>query len=258
MDKHRLSLIGSALAAVVLLLGGWFIGVQPQLASAAASDQQRTSIESANADNRAVLQKLEAEYRRLDQSERTLAELRRSVPASPDTAGFTRQVQTAVSTSGVKMTSLTYGAVQAYAPVGETASSSSSTASGTASTPAATPSAAAGAAPTAAATPTAPQPYRNDQITSTTFDVVPVTVAIDAASYAEALDFTRRMQHTDRLFLVDTLSQTVKESGAAAQSWSLTGYVYVVHSAATSSSTTGSAATSAVTPTPTPSPTANG
>lgn len=243
MDRHKLSLVGAALAAVVLVAGGWFVGVQPQLASASAADTQRTSIEATNSANRVVLQKLEAEYRELGRSEQALAALRESVPSTPDTAGFTRQVQAAVTGSGVTMTSLSFGTVQAYAPAG----TSSTTGGAATSEPSASPSQASTptpvATPSAVPTPTAPQAYRNDQITASTFDLLPVTVAVDSTSYQQALDFTKRVQHTDRLFLVNTLSQTAKDSGGASESWSLSGYVYVVHAAtngSTSTSTTAS------------------
>lgn len=247
MDKYKLSLIGAALAAVVLIAGGWFVGVQPQLASASAADAQRTTIEATNASNRDVLRKLEAEFRELGRSKAELAALRKSVPGNADTAGFTRQVNDAATGAGVTMTSLTFGTAQAYAPAGEPTASNGAASAAPSSTasPSSTPAPA--ATPSAPSTPAAPQPYRNDQITSSTFDLIPVSIAVDAASWAQALDFTKRMQHGDRLFLVDTLSQTAGEGKGPSQSWSLSGYVYVVHaeSSASSSSTGAENASSA-------------
>lgn len=251
MDRHKLSLIGAALAAVVLVAGGWFVGVQPQLASASSADAQRASIEATNSANRVVLQKLETEYRELGRSEQALAALRESVPSTPDTAGFTRQVQAAVTGSGVTMTSLTFGTLQAYAPAGTSATTGAATTADPSASPSQESTPASVATPAAVPTPAAPQAYRNDQITASTFDLLPVTVAVDSTSYQQAIDFAKRMQHTDRLFLVNTLSQTAKDSGGASESWSLSGYVYVVHAAATgsapssdSTSTADSAATS--------------
>lgn len=231
MDRQKLSLIGAALAAVVLIAGGWFVGVQPQLASASAADAQRGSIEATNAGNRDVLRKLEAEFRELGRSKAELAALRRSVPATADTAGFTREVQAAVTGAGVTMTSLTFGTAQAYAPAGQTTATSGAAPAASSSTPSPSSAPAPAATPSAPSTPAAPQPYQNGQITSSTFDLIPVSVAVDAASWAQALDFTKRMQHSDRLFLVDTLSQTAGEAKGPSQSWSLSGYVYVVHAA---------------------------
>lgn len=259
MDKYKLSLIGAALAAVVLIAGGWFVGVQPQLASASAADAQRTTIEATNASNRGVLRKLEAEFRELGRSKAELAALRKSVPATADTAGFTRQVDAAATGAGVTLTSLTFGTVQAYAPAGEPAASNGAASAVPSSSPSPSSTPAPAATPSAASTPAAPQPYQNGQITSSTFDLIPVSVAVDAADWAQALDFTKRMQHSDRLFLVDTLSQTAGEGKAPGQSWSLSGYVYVVHAASASSSSTASETTSsgitsetsaAATPTP--------
>lgn len=251
MDKHKFSLIGAVLAAVALVAGGWFFGIQPQLASAATNDAQRSTIESTNQDNRAVLSKLEQEFTELDASKATLEQLRRSVPSTADTAGFTRQVDAAVTGSGATLTSLTFGALQAYAPA---ATGGAASDSGTATGAATAPAGASTAGPTAAATPSAPaapEPYRNEQITSSTFDMMPVTVAVDVTSYQQALDLAKRLQHGDRLFLVDSLSQTAKEASAGSQSWSLAGFVYVVH--ASTSTSTGAADPNAATPSATPS-----
>lgn len=205
MDKHKLSLIGAGMAAAVLVAGGWFIGIQPQLASAAADDAQRATIESTNTTNRDVLRKLEADFRELPRSQRALAELQKSVPSTPDTAGFTREVDEAVSSSGVQLTSLTFGALSAYVPLTDAAGAQAGAGSTPTASPTPAPTATAVPSPSSPAAPAAPQPYRNDQITSNTFDLLPVTIAVDATSYEQALDVAKRLQHGQRLFLVDSL-----------------------------------------------------
>ncbi|MCJ1715662.1 hypothetical protein [Curtobacterium sp. VKM Ac-2922] len=245
MDKHKFSVIGAVLAAVAMVAGGWFFGIQPQLASASTDDTQRSTIEATNQDNRVVLQQLEQEFTELDASKSTLEQLRRSVPATADTAGFTRQVDDAVSGSGATLTSLTFGALQAYAP---TSTDGGTSGDGGTPTDAATATSAPAAAPSAPPTPAAPQPYRNPQITSSTFDMMPVTVAVDVSSYHQALDLAGRLQHGDRLFLVDSLSQTAKEATVGSQSWSLAGYVYVVHAESATATATATEAAGEATP----------
>ena len=228
MNKNRLSLIIALAATLAVLAGGWFLGAQPQLAQASENSAQQADIDATNARNRAELHRLEEAYTSLDATKAELAALRASVPSSTDTTSLLNQLNGAGAASGVTVTSITIGDPKAYAPVAaaEPAPSASASPSSTAS---------ASAAPTAAATPEAPAPHSDAQITSANFVVVPVTAAVKG-SYDQALAFTKNVQNGQRLFLVNGVAATSSDSGGdpmADQSWSLSGYVYVLADPAT-------------------------
>lgn len=228
MNKNRLSLIIALAATLVVLAGGWFLGAQPQLAQASDNTAQQADIDATNAKNRAELRRLETAYTSLDATKAELADLRASVPASTDTASLLDQFNGAGAASGVTVTSITIGDPKAYTPV-TSAATASATAAPSAS-PSASSSASPASAPTAAATPDAPAPHSDAQITASNFVVVPVTVAVKG-SYDQAIGFTKAVQNGDRLFLVNGLAATSSDSGGdpmTDQSWSLSGYVYVL------------------------------
>lgn len=227
MNKNRLSLFVALAATLVVLAGGWFLGAQPQLAQASDNSAQQADIDATNARNRAELHRLEKAYTSLDATKAELAALRASIPSSTDTASLLTQLNGAGAASGVTVTSITIGDPKSYTPVAaepDASASASPSAEATAS-----------AAPTAAATPAAPTPHSDAQITSANFVVVPVTVAVKG-SYDQAIAFTKHVQNGDRLFLVNGLAATSSDSGGAPmddQSWSLSGYVYVLADPAT-------------------------
>jgi hypothetical protein len=247
MNKHKLSLLIAAVAALAVLAGGWFLAVEPQLAVASANDLQRQSIDSTNTQNRAELARLQAQFAKLDDMKASLATLQDSIPAKADTTDFIRDLNTSASGAGATITSITVGDAQAYAP--PAAATIAGDAGSATATATATPSASASAAPVTT-TPAAPAPHTDPSITASNFIVIPVTVAFDAGGDANALAFTKLVQEGRRLFLIDTLSATAKDSGiAGAQSWSLSGYIYVLKTstAATSGGTSGSSSTSTTT-----------
>jgi hypothetical protein len=204
MNKNKLSLVIALVVTVAVLAGGWFLGVQPQLALAAANGTQQETIDSTN---------------RANQSE--LATLRASVPASMDTTPFLKALDGSASAAGVVVTSITIGDATPYeapAAAPSDAASPSATPSPT-SSPSATP-----------AVPSAPGPLTDAAITGTDFTVIPITVAV-TGSYDQALAFTKSVQNGDRLFLVNRIAATdVDESGPPmmSQAWSLSGAVYVL------------------------------
>lgn len=258
MNKHTLSLIIAIAAAALVLAGGWFVGVQPALTATQASDLQRASIESTNAQNQATLAQLEHDYTQLPQSNAALAALEQSVPTTASTDAFTREINDITTATGTTISSITYGTVQAYKPpVAASPSGGSSTSASSVASAAPSPSASASASPStsptpsAQATPAASAPYQNASITATNFNLIPVTIAFDAPSYDKGVAFTKAIQTGQRLFLVDTVSQSATSGGVGAssstggQSWSLAGYIYVIDPTSVSggaASATGAAA----------------
>jgi Tfp pilus assembly protein PilO len=221
MNKNKLSLVIALVVTVAVLAGGWFLGVQPQLALAAANGTQQETIDSTNRANQSELARLAKAAESLSATKSELATLRASVPASMDTTPFLKALDGSASAAGVVVTSITIGDATPYeapAAAPSDAASPSATPSPT-SSPSATP-----------AVPSAPGPLTDAAITGTDFTVIPITVAV-TGSYDQALAFTKSVQNGDRLFLVNRIAATdVDESGPPmmSQAWSLSGAVYVL------------------------------
>ena len=229
MNKNKLSLVIALVMTVAVLAGGWFLGVQPQLAQAAANGTQQETIDSTNRTNQLELARLAKAADSLSTTKSELATLRASVPATMDTTPFLKALDGYASAAGVVVTTITLGDAAPYeAPAAAAAPSDASSATPSA-TSSATPSPT--SSPSAIpAVPTAPAPLTDAAITGTDFTVIPVTVAV-TGSYDQALAFTKSVQTGERLFLVNRIAATdVDESGPpmTSQAWSLSGSVYVL------------------------------
>lgn len=228
MTKHHLSLVIALVVGVAVLAGGWFLGVQPQLAVAASNQAQQTTIDATNDRNRAELTRLAAAFSGLDATKAELEQLRASVPSTVDTESFVREIDANAAAAGVQVTNVTIGDATPYAPASAEPASSATATPGTASE-------GDEAAPSADA--------RTDPaITGTNFSLVPVTVAVHG-SYDEALAFTKSMQTGARLFLVSGIAAASEDEDGTppmqSQSWSLSGSVYVLADPSSSTSANG-------------------
>jgi len=239
MNRSKLSLIVAGVAALALVVGGWFVGVQPQLAAAAAATQQRTEIDGRNDVVRAEITRLAKQYDDIGTLKSQLATLSASIPESTDTTPFIEELDQAAAASGVSISSLAFGDAQAYVPP-----AAPDTATGEA-TGAATPSPTATAEPSAA--PSAPAVATDPLITSSNFTVIPVSVSVDGSD-SGALDFTSAVQDGARLFLVNSIGTgstqgEATEAGAGSEkpavaasgsrTWTLSGFIFVLGSEST-------------------------
>lgn len=222
MDKNRLWMIGSVLVMAVVLVGGALLGLQPQLAAAAAANEQRISVEASNAGQAAVLAQLKKDFEGIDALKAELAPLSASVPSGTRMPAFVKQLDALAGMTQVTLDGFTVSEATPYAPV---------------EAPAATvadPAAAAAAPPTdAAAVPTAGvPPVRNEQITADNFASMAVTVTV-SGSYGNALNFVNGLQNGERLFLVSGLTTTSQDAGEEESNGGnvsavITGLVYVL------------------------------
>ncbi|MDY1005297.1 hypothetical protein [Curtobacterium sp. CFBP9011] len=231
MSRNRLMLLLAALTAVVVIVGGFFLGVRPQLDRAAAARSDASSIDATNAVTRAELDRLRDQAKTLPQQKDELAALRRSVPSTASSSAFISALNTTADQAGVTVSSLTVGDAQAYMPpVAADANSTAGTDSASA-----TPSPSVTAAPAAvgAQVPAALAPTTSSSITAQNFSVVPVSVSVNG-DFAQALAFVKGVQTSDRLFLITSISSSMSApsesdgAGAAAPSWSFSGSVYVL------------------------------
>ncbi|MCL9663749.1 hypothetical protein L2091_00705 [Curtobacterium albidum] len=245
MSRNRLMLLVAVMASVVVAVGGFFLGVQPQLARADASAEQQASAEQSNATAEGRIAKLRAESQTLPAQKAELAVLEGSIPSSLDQAAFYRELSDLADAGGVTISSLTTSDAQSYAP--PQAPGASTEASGAASaeaTPSPTPSAS--ATPGAAA---APAVTTSPVITSANFSAVPVTVGVQG-SFERATAYMKAVQNGERLFLVSSIVSSSSASGSDASNdagpttWTLSGFIYVLQDAASTQAEQAAAASS--------------
>lgn len=222
MDKNRLWMIGSVLVMVVVLVGGVLLGIQPQLAAAAAANEQRASVEASNAGQAAVLEQLKKDFEGLDTLKDELAPLSASVPSGTRMPAFIKQLDALAIGTQVTLDGFTISDAVPYTPVEAPAAPD---AASDAASPATSPDAA--VAPTAGV-----PPVTNEQITADNFASMVVTVTV-SGSYANALSFVDGLQSGERLFLVSGLTTTAKESieeesSSGEVTASITGLIYVL------------------------------
>ncbi|WP_025156593.1 hypothetical protein [Leifsonia aquatica] len=225
MDKNKLWIIGAALVMVAIVAGGWFLGIQPQLANAAAADAQRAQVVAENARQTATLAKLKTAYARLPELKSDLASLRESIPEGTDLPSFVDQVTDLCASTGASFTGYTTAASLPYvtASTGSSATSPTSTAT---STPAPT----SGATPSPAATPEAgTPPVTNRLVTEQNFVATPLTVTVEGG-YANVLQFIKGLQTGKRLFLVTNVqtSATTDPSAAGTFDATVSGLIYSI------------------------------
>lgn len=238
MDRNKLSLIIAGFAALALVFGGWFVGVQPQLAAASASAQQQSDIDARNDTVRAELARLEKQYSELGTLRSELATLKASIPDSTDTTPFIKELNQLAATNGLTISSLTFGDAQAYVPPASTSSAPESGATATA-----TPAPSATAEPAAEGNVVAaPQAVTDPLITSSNFIVIPVSVSVDGSD-AQAMAFTSGVQKGSRLFLVNSIGtgssqgettedDTVTSPDSGSTTWTLSGFIFVLNGSA--------------------------
>ena len=233
MDRNRIKMIVAALSGVAVLALGFLLGVQPQLTSASAAADQRTSIETQNEGLRATLAQLVAENDQLSTLSADRDARRASVPDAADMPELIRQLDDMADAAGVPVTSFTTADALSYempasaaAPVADAATTDGAEVAEGADAEA--------AAPTEAAGPTAPTAFTDPAVTSANFSTIAVTVDIQG-SYDQALDFVDRLQKGQRLFLVTAITSSEAEEGVDgeaaapdAQTWTVGGLVFVM------------------------------
>lgn len=246
MTRNRLQLVIALAIGVVLLAGGFFLGVQPQIAAAAANREQQRSIDTTNDGYRTELARLAAQSAKLPAMQREAAALATSIPSSADTASFYKEVDRVAASTGVTVDGITTSWAAAYTPPQTAAPAAGATAEPSAE-------ASGAATPSPSASPSAPvaaAPVTDAQITSANFSTIAISIGV-TGSFDQALAFTAGVQHGDRLFLVDDIKSTREDTtadgaspaggtGAGSTTWTLSGYVYVLSDAASAQASQGS------------------
>lgn len=190
-------------ATVAVLAGGWFLGVQPQLAAAATSADSALAVDAQNQATQIKIAGLTKAAAKLDDMKAQNAVLLKNVPTVLKPNTFIRRVTEVAALDGVNVVSITPGDSIAYtAP----ASASGTADSGTAS-----------AIPLAKTSPL---------ITGSNLAVVPVSVVVSGGPDA-VLQFAHDIQNDERTFSINGV-QTSKNDGSTTINATLTGYIYVL------------------------------
>lgn len=119
MSRYRFSLIVIGLLAFLVLIGGWFIGVQPQLDRISTANTQTDSVRQLNQIQQAKNTALAEDDAHLDEYKAQLASTQAEIPAARSQQALIDQINAAAGSAGVTMTALRFEPAQAYvAPVG--------------------------------------------------------------------------------------------------------------------------------------------
>jgi Tfp pilus assembly protein PilO len=222
MNANRLWVIGSVTVMIVAVLAGWFLGIEPNLAAAAAADTERTGIETQNTAKVAEIAALTEENKDLSSIDAEYQALQRSIPTSPSTASFITGLDKLAESTGVQVAGITVGAPQAYTVPQSAVPAAPVPTDGATPTPTAT---AAPAAPTGYVAATSPL------ITPENF--VGINVGVDLkGTYQAVLSFVKGLQSNDRLVLVTGFSSVADaDTGGSDVTAHVDGLIYVLKKA---------------------------
>lgn len=243
MERNRLLMIGALLAAVVVVAGGFLLGVKPRLDAASSAQATQATVSQQNRDLETSIAALKKQSEGLDAVKAELATLQESVPAGVESGALITELNKNAAASGVSLDNIAFGAAAAYtAPQSAASTSTSATATDSAS-PAASDSASPTATPTST-TPASPTVATSSLITASNFTTIPVTIAVQG-SYAQALAFLQGLRDGDRLVLVNSITSAEATSDGSTDStttstnttttlnWTFAGFVYALTDAAT-------------------------
>lgn len=196
--------LASGAAAVALLAGGWFIGVQPQLSAAAAASQAAAGVDQQNQATQIKIMGLTKAAAKVDAMRAEDAVLLKSVPSVLKPNTFIRRVDEVAALDGVSVVSVTPGEAVPYAQ----------------------PASAAGAAAAAGDGVPVPRLAKTDPlITAANLVVVPMTVVVNGDADS-VLQFAHDIQNDERTFSISGVQNARDESGDVTSA--LSGYIYTL------------------------------
>lgn len=229
MTKLRIWMLGSAIVALLVVAGGWFLGISPLLTAASAGKTETENVEATNAVQAAALAKLKQQYTGIDALKVDLAELRESVPADADIAGFLRELSAIATASGVTVETFTASDALPYAAPAPEVVEEAPAADATIPEGATATGETAETAPVAATTSAAGVPAAPVALDAANFISIPLGISVTGDS-AQSLEFVSRLQSSERLYLLTDLSIATDDAGVVTTE--LTGYIYVMLSGA--------------------------
>jgi len=250
MQSHRIISGLTILMMVVLVVAGYLLVAQPQLAAASTANDTLTTVNGQIASSQATIARLKIEQKKLPSLKAQLAKLRQSIPLQAEISAYIDSLNALAGSTGVAITGIKVENAVAYVPPVVLAPVTPAAGAG-AATPSPTPTAS--AEPTAPATPTAWAPTTDPLITAANFVAIPVTIST-TGEWPATQAFINGLQRGSRLYLVTGIETSVAsaDTGSGGITAVINGYVYVLldPKGAALDKKGGSA-----TPTPTPTPT---
>lgn len=212
----RIWVIAAVAAVLAVVAGGWFIGVQPQLAAAQATGQTTTSVEMQNRATRLKLAALTKAAAKVDVMTEENEVLLKAVPTILKPNTFFRRVNEVAAIDGVDVKTILPGDAFAYTPP------ASATSAGGAA-----PAAGGGAAPAGGGAAPAPALAKTDPLISgANFTVVPVQVTVSGSADA-VTQYAHDIQNDERTFAVSSL-QFSKDDKSSTVTALLGGFIYTL------------------------------
>ena len=196
MNPTRIWMIGGSAAVIAVLAGGLLLGVQPQIAAAAATADSATTIDAQNQATMIKITRLSKAAAKLDAFEAENAILLKSVPTVLKPNTFIRRVTTVAALDGVTVSAVNLGDSAAYT-----------------------------APATAVGDPALALGLTNPAITAANFSAVPVTLEVKGTG-AAALQFAHDIQNDERVFAINGVRATQGDAGVVVTS--LSGYIYTL------------------------------
>lgn len=267
MQSHRLISGATILLMIVLVVAGWFLVAQPQLAAAATANSALTGVQTEIARTQTTIAQLRSQQKDLPKLEKQLAALRTSIPATAAAASYIDGLNALAASAGVTLTSIAVSDGVAYTPpvVVPPPAAAGSPAAGSTPTPAAS------AKPATPVAPTGWIPKSDPRITGSNFIAIPVSIST-VGDWNATLSFFKKLQSGKRLFLVagfstdtaaaapvDTTQKTTTKATPVVTvpqvTSKITGFIYVLLDPKADALIAAQKKTATPTPTPTPTPT---
>lgn len=196
---NRIWLIVSILLMAALLAGGWFIGVQPQLAAQRTANEQRDEVRLTNERIRAEIDALILARDRLPELVAEAEAYELAVPVDTHAAAFIRQLSRIADETDVTIVTIRMADAVPYRSPGVPSPDEEETG--------------------------APYPHTEGLITSDNFIVGEIGVQV-TGDWADVLRFVELLQTSERLVLVDGFSASLDSDGGTTAS--LSGSIYVL------------------------------
>jgi Tfp pilus assembly protein PilO len=210
MNQTRTWTAGTAVAAVLLLIAGWFLLISPQRSEAADLRDQVTAQNAANDQIALKTKQLQAQFASLPERQAQLAEIKQQMPDNPALPSLIRDLSSYAESAHVKLDSVAPG------------------------TPAAVAAAAPAAPAAAAGQPVAPG---QGSVAPSTDGLLSIPTTVTAVgSYSELTLYLQKLQSSmRRAFLVNTVSLAKASTGAGTSTdltMTLNAQIFVMHTAA--------------------------
>ncbi|MEI6220309.1 MAG: hypothetical protein WCP71_03265 [Actinomycetes bacterium] len=179
MKQGRSAAIG-ALALIILIIGGgWFFKIAPQLDLLSSIQRDQSNVLASNARNQLVLTKLKTDYQNIGDLKSEFALLGRSIPANASISAFISELNSVANKHSTTIKSILVSDAKPYSVDTRV--------------------------PTDSGVKEPPRPVGDPRITGSNFVIIPIQITA-SGKYPDVLDFINSIQTGERLFLISSLS----------------------------------------------------